>query len=38
MGDGRVPDPFTEQTARVGDVTINYVRGGRGDPLVLLHG
>lgn len=34
----RVPGGFTEQTARVGDVTINYVRGGRGSPLVLLHG
>jgi pimeloyl-ACP methyl ester carboxylesterase len=38
MGGERVPDPFTEQTARVGDVTINYVRGGQGSTLVLLHG
>jgi pimeloyl-ACP methyl ester carboxylesterase len=38
MGGVRVPDPFTEQTARVGDLAINYVRGGRGDTLVLLHG
>jgi pimeloyl-ACP methyl ester carboxylesterase len=38
MGGERVPAPFTEQTARVGDVTINYVRGGRGNTLVLLHG
>jgi pimeloyl-ACP methyl ester carboxylesterase len=38
MGGERVPDPFTEQTAQVGDVTINYVRGGRGSTLVLLHG
>ncbi|MEV4654872.1 alpha/beta hydrolase [Micromonospora sp. NPDC049301] len=38
MGDGRVPDGFTEQRARVGDVTLNYVRGGHGPTLVLLHG
>ncbi|MFC4021061.1 alpha/beta fold hydrolase [Micromonospora sp. GCM10011542] len=38
MGDGRVPDGFTEQQARVGDVTLNYVRGGHGPTLVLLHG
>ncbi|MER5336885.1 alpha/beta hydrolase [Micromonospora sp. NPDC002717] len=38
MGNERVPHPFTEQTARVGDVTINYVRGGQGNTLVLLHG
>ncbi|GAB3805607.1 alpha/beta fold hydrolase [Micromonospora zhanjiangensis] len=38
MGGGRVPDSFTEQTARIGDVTINYVRGGRRSTLVLLHG
>lgn len=33
-----MPDGFTEQAARVGDVMINYVRGGSGEPLVLLHG
>jgi pimeloyl-ACP methyl ester carboxylesterase len=38
MGTERVPDGFTEQTARVGDVTINYVRGGQGKLVVLLHG
>ncbi|MEU5788202.1 alpha/beta hydrolase [Micromonospora purpureochromogenes] len=38
MGDGRVPAGFYEQRARVGDVAINYVRGGRGPTLVLLHG
>ncbi|SCE84346.1 Pimeloyl-ACP methyl ester carboxylesterase [Micromonospora coriariae] len=38
MGDGRVPDGFTEQQARVRDVTLNYVRGGSGPTLVLLHG
>ena len=38
MGGERVPESFTEQTARVGNVTINYIRGGRGSTLVLLHG
>ena len=38
MGDGRVPAGFTEQRTRVGDVTINHVRGGSGPTLVLLHG
>lgn len=37
VGD-RVPEGFTEQTAPVGEVTINYVRGGQGNPLILLHG
>jgi pimeloyl-ACP methyl ester carboxylesterase len=38
MGGVRVPDGFTEQLAQVGEVLINYVRGGRGATLVLLHG
>ncbi|MEV0806417.1 alpha/beta hydrolase [Micromonospora sp. NPDC050200] len=38
MDDGRVPAGFTEQRAQVGDVAINYVRGGRGPTVVLLHG
>jgi pimeloyl-ACP methyl ester carboxylesterase len=38
MGGGRVIDGYTEQKAWVGDVSINYVRGGTGDTLVLLHG
>ncbi|WP_431973339.1 alpha/beta fold hydrolase [Micromonospora haikouensis] len=38
MGDGRVPAGFTEQRAQVGAVAVNYVRGGRGPTLVLLHG
>lgn len=38
MGGERVPDGFSEQTTRVGDLTINYVRGGQGKTLVLLHG
>ncbi|MER7420742.1 alpha/beta hydrolase [Micromonospora peucetia] len=38
MGDERVPQGFSEQTAQVDDVTINYVRGGQGKTVVLLHG
>ncbi|SDY97884.1 Pimeloyl-ACP methyl ester carboxylesterase [Micromonospora pattaloongensis] len=38
MGGERVPSGFTEQTARVGDVTLHYVHGGRGRTVVLLHG
>jgi pimeloyl-ACP methyl ester carboxylesterase len=34
----RVPAGFTEQKTKVGDVGINYVRGGHGKTLVLLHG
>ncbi|MET7669974.1 alpha/beta fold hydrolase [Micromonospora luteifusca] len=38
MGEARVPEGFTEQRAQVGEVMINYVRGGQGPTLVLLHG
>ncbi|GAB3809423.1 CFTR inhibitory factor Cif [Micromonospora zhanjiangensis] len=38
MDGARIPPGFTEQTARVGQITINYVRGGQGGTLVLLHG
>ncbi|WP_320067404.1 alpha/beta hydrolase [Micromonospora sp. RTGN7] len=38
MGGGRVPAGFTEQRVQVGAVGINYVRGGRGPTVVLLHG
>ncbi|MEU7870283.1 alpha/beta hydrolase [Dactylosporangium sp. NPDC049140] len=34
----RVPYGFTEQRALVGNVGINYVRGGHGPTLVLVHG
>ncbi|MER6831871.1 alpha/beta hydrolase [Streptosporangium sp. NPDC000563] len=34
----RVPAGFRERRVRVGDISINYVRGGRGPTLVLLHG
>jgi pimeloyl-ACP methyl ester carboxylesterase len=36
--DSRLPNGFTEQKVRVGDVGINYVRGGHGPTLVLVHG
>ncbi|MGL5850917.1 MAG: alpha/beta fold hydrolase, partial [Phycicoccus sp.] len=34
----RVPAGFTEHRTRVGEVRLNYVVGGRGPTLVLLHG
>jgi pimeloyl-ACP methyl ester carboxylesterase len=34
----RVPAGFTERKVRVGNVAINYVRGGHGPVLVLVHG
>jgi pimeloyl-ACP methyl ester carboxylesterase len=34
----RVPFDFTETTALANGITINYVRGGAGPALVLLHG
>ncbi|SNY64129.1 alpha/beta fold hydrolase [Paractinoplanes atraurantiacus] len=34
----RVPAGFTESKVRVGDVGINYVRGGHGPVLLLVHG
>ncbi|MGV9386107.1 alpha/beta fold hydrolase [Nonomuraea sp. NPDC003707] len=34
----RIPAGFREQKDQVGDVAINYVRGGQGPTLVLLHG
>ncbi|WP_232234630.1 alpha/beta fold hydrolase [Actinoplanes sp. N902-109] len=37
-GRSRVPAGFTEQRASVGGLHINYVRGGHGPTLVLLHG
>ncbi|MGI4832397.1 MAG: alpha/beta fold hydrolase [Janthinobacterium lividum] len=33
-----LPAGFTEATAEVNGVRIHYVRGGTGEPLVLLHG
>jgi pimeloyl-ACP methyl ester carboxylesterase len=38
MADVPLPDGFAQATARVGEVTVSYVRGGAGEPLVLLHG
>ncbi|WP_433064907.1 alpha/beta fold hydrolase [Dactylosporangium sp. CS-033363] len=36
--DRRVPAGFTEQRTRVGSISLNYVRGGHGPTLVLVHG
>ena len=33
-----IPDGFTEKTARVNGVTLNYATGGTGPAVVLLHG
>ena len=33
-----IPGGFTEKTARVNGVTLNYATGGTGPALVLLHG
>ncbi|WP_432989068.1 alpha/beta fold hydrolase [Dactylosporangium sp. CA-233914] len=38
VADRRVPAGFTERQTRVGQIRINYVRGGHGPTLVLLHG
>ncbi|SEQ41010.1 alpha/beta fold hydrolase [Microlunatus flavus] len=38
VGDRRPPEGFTEQRTDVDGVMINYVRGGEGPTLVLLHG
>jgi pimeloyl-ACP methyl ester carboxylesterase len=37
-GERRLPEGFTEQRIDVEGVTINYVRGGEGPTVVLLHG
>jgi pimeloyl-ACP methyl ester carboxylesterase len=34
----RVPVGFAEATAPANGITMNYVRGGTGPTLVLLHG
>ncbi len=36
--ESRIPAGFTEQRRLVGKVNINYVRGGHGPTLVLIHG
>jgi pimeloyl-ACP methyl ester carboxylesterase len=36
--DRRLPTGFSEHRIRVGDVSLNYVRGGHGPTLVLVHG
>ena len=38
MTGAALPEGFVQATARVGDIDVNYVRGGSGEPLVLLHG
>ena len=38
LSTSRIPDGFTEKTARVNGVTLNYATGGTGPAVVLLHG
>lgn len=38
MADVQPPDGFIQASADLGEVTVSYVRGGIGEPLVLLHG
>ena len=38
LSTSRIPDGFTEKTARVNGVTLNYATGGTGSAVVLLHG
>jgi pimeloyl-ACP methyl ester carboxylesterase len=38
MAGAALPEGFAQEAARVGEISVNYVRGGSGEPLVLLHG
>lgn len=38
LSTSRIPGGFTEKTARVNGVTLNYAIGGTGPTVVLLHG
>ena len=38
LSTSRIPGGFTEKTARVNGVTLNYATGGTGPAVVLLHG
>ena len=38
LGTSRIPGGFTEKTARVNGVTLNYATGGTGPAVVLVHG
>ena len=38
LSTSRTPGGFTEKTARVNGVTLNYATGGTGPAVVLLHG
>src|SRR6202042_3907639 len=38
LSTSRIPGGFTEKTARVNGVTLNYATGGAGPAVVLLHG
>src|SRR6202158_5450705 len=38
LSTSRIPEGFTEKTARVNGVTLNYAIGGTGPAVVLMHG
>ena len=38
LSTSRIPAGFTEMTARVNGITLNYAMGGAGPAVVLLHG
>jgi hypothetical protein len=38
LSTSRIPGGFTEKTARVNGVTLNYATGGTGPTVVLVHG
>ena len=38
LSTSRIPGGFTEKTARVNGVTLNYATGGTGPAVLLLHG
>ena len=35
---GKIPDGFTKQVAELNGVKLHYLIGGKGSPVVLLHG
>src|SRR5204863_9898911 len=38
QGDARMPPGFVSATAKVNGATLHYVRGGKGPPVILIHG
>jgi pimeloyl-ACP methyl ester carboxylesterase len=38
MPDENIPEGFVGESAKVNGITLHYVRGGEGPPLILIHG